>query len=150
MKNVVAKAAKKFRRRYEPVDSVPLAKPIGYKKEPSINERLRQMVRSEALAQEAAKAGAGTFDEEDDFSEEDGDDDPQTPYEEIFEGDVLKDNFEVLKARAPKPPIAELSGKTYTGKDALKKVVDFFRTASQEDIDKVLEQTDKDKTGKDQ
>lgn len=67
-------------------DSTPMSPPVGYKREPTIAERIRTMVRSEALAQAAAAAGKETFEEADDFDVPDDDTfDPATPYEEVFE-----------------------------------------------------------------
>ena len=54
-------------------DPIPMAPPIGYKKAPSMIEIVRDMVRSEKLAQAAAAAGHETFEEAEDF---DVDDDP--------------------------------------------------------------------------
>ena len=62
----------------------PLAPPLGYKKQPSIREQIRNMVRSEQLRQAADASGVETFEEADDFDV--GDDyDPTSPYEEVFE-----------------------------------------------------------------
>lgn len=66
-------------------DPTPVAPPIGYVKQPSLHEQIREMVRSERLAQEAAAAGFETFEEADDFDV--GDDfDPSSPYEDMFDG----------------------------------------------------------------
>lgn len=67
-------------------DPVPLAPPVGWKKQPSLAEQIREMVRSEKLAQEAAAAGYETFEEADDFDIPDDPVDPTTPYERTFEG----------------------------------------------------------------
>lgn len=69
---------------------VPMAPPIGYKKQPSLHEQIREMIRSEKLRMEAESAGYESFDEADDFSL-DPDDEPQTHYqnEAVFEGDVI-------------------------------------------------------------
>lgn len=62
----------------------PLAPPLGYKKQPSIREQIRNMVRGEQLRLAAESAGVETFEEADDFDV--GDDyDPTSPYEEVFE-----------------------------------------------------------------
>lgn len=61
-----------------------IAPPIGFVRQPPLHELIRQMVRSEQLAQEALAAGAETFEESDDFDVED-DPDPTSPYEEVFE-----------------------------------------------------------------
>lgn len=68
----------------EKPDPTPMAPPIGYKRQPSLAEQIRAMVRSEALAAAARNAGAETFEEADDFDV--GDDfDPSSPYEDQFD-----------------------------------------------------------------
>lgn len=75
-----------FRGREIP-DPTPIAPPIGYKRQPSLAEQIRAMVRSERLAQEAEQAGFETFEEADDFNV--GDDfDPHSPYENDFDPPV--------------------------------------------------------------
>jgi len=70
--------------RRENLDPTPVAPPVGYKAAPSLSDQIREMVRSERLALEAAQGGFETFEEADDF--EVGDDyDPSTPYEETFD-----------------------------------------------------------------
>lgn len=69
----------------EVVSSVPMAPPVGYKKEPSVTDRLRAMVRSELLRREVEAQGGETFDEADDFDIPDDPVDPSTPYEENFD-----------------------------------------------------------------
>ena len=49
------------------VDPMPMAPPIGYKKQPSMVEVVRDMVRSEKLRIEAERAGYETFEEAEDF-----------------------------------------------------------------------------------
>lgn len=67
----------------ETVDPTPIAPPIGYKKQPTIWEQQRAMIRSE-LSRQAEAQGFETFEESDDFDI--GDDfDPHTPYEADFE-----------------------------------------------------------------
>lgn len=61
-------------------DPVPLEPPVGYFKQPSMIERVRDMVRSEHLRIAAEAAGAETFDEADDFEVED-DPEPISAYE---------------------------------------------------------------------
>lgn len=67
------------------VDPTPIAPPIGYKKHPSMVEIVRDMVRSEKLAQAAREAGAETFEESEDFDV--GDEGPllQSPWENDFD-----------------------------------------------------------------
>lgn len=65
-------------------DPTPVAPPVGYKKQPTMVEHIRNMIRSERLAMETAAAGAETFEESEDFDI--GDDfDPRTPYENDFD-----------------------------------------------------------------
>lgn len=54
-------------------DPVPMAPPLGFKKSPSVTEMIRNQIRSEMLRQEAERAGAGSFEEEDDFDVPDDD-----------------------------------------------------------------------------
>lgn len=69
---------------------VPMDPPLGYKRQPTMVEHIRAMVRNERLAQELAAQGMETFEEADDFDV--GDDyDPRSPWENDFD-----------------PPIAEL------------------------------------------
>lgn len=86
----VVKANPKGRRydaqgRYYP-DPTPIAPPIGYKKERSIMDQVRDLVRNEKLQNDLAAAGAETFEEADDF--EIGDDyDPRSPFELLYDPD---------------------------------------------------------------
>lgn len=81
---------------HEMVDPTPLAPPVGYQRQPSMVETIRNMVRSHSLAVEAERAGAETFEEGDDFDVNDPDDyDPPSPYEH---------NFEPPQAPSPPPP----------------------------------------------
>lgn len=74
-------------KRHETPDPTPVAAAIGYKREPSLAEKVRNMVRSEQLRLAAEAAGAETFEEADDF--EVGDDyDPRSPYEIDFDPPV--------------------------------------------------------------
>lgn len=58
----------------EKPNPVPMEPPIGYLKQPSMVENIRNMIRSEELRRAAEAAGAETFDEADDF---DVPDDPE-------------------------------------------------------------------------
>lgn len=125
-------------------DPTPMAPQVGYKKQPTQADRLREMIRSERLAQEMAAAGLETFDEADDFDVPDDRPDPNTPYEEIFEGSVLGDvhkrlskKIEDKKKATPSPASAEVGDKTFSG-GGLQKLVDFIKTAPQEAIDKLI------------
>lgn len=88
----------------EILDSTPMAPPVGYKKQPSMVEYIRDMVRSERLRQEAEAAGAETWEEADDFDV--GEDyDPSSPYE----GDFEPIDNEALRAQIDAHRSAELS-----------------------------------------
>lgn len=70
--------------RYEVCNPVPFAPPLGHRPQPGILDRVRDMIRSERLRQEAEAAGYESFEDGDDF--EIGDDyDPTSPYEYNFE-----------------------------------------------------------------
>lgn len=72
-------------------DPTPMAPPVGYVKQQSLAEQIREMVRSEKLRLEVEAQGLETFEEADDFDI--GDDyDPSSPYENEFD-----------------PPISELA-----------------------------------------
>lgn len=65
-------------------DPKPIAPPVGYKKQPSMAELVRDMVRSERLRQEAESMGHESYEDADDFDV--GDDyDPRSPYEWQFD-----------------------------------------------------------------
>lgn len=83
----------------ELLDPTPMQPPAGYKKQESMFEIVRRMVRSEKLALEAQKLGAETFEEANDFDV--GDDfEPETPYEtEELDGMV-----DELIRNPPAPP----------------------------------------------
>jgi len=92
----------------EILDPTPVAPPVGYKKQPSMADHIRDMVRSERLRQEAEAAGAESFEEADDF---DVDDDPEisTPYE-VYETEPVRELARRLKeeeATPPAPPPSE-------------------------------------------
>lgn len=53
------------------LDPTPIAPPVGYKKHPSMVEIVRDMVKSERLAQAAREAGAETLEEAEDFDVQD-------------------------------------------------------------------------------
>lgn len=68
----------------EIVDPRSMAPPVGYVRQPTMVDIVRQQIRSAHLAAEAEAAGLETFEEADDF-EVDDDFDPSSPYEEIFD-----------------------------------------------------------------
>lgn len=67
------------------VDATPLAPPIGYKKQPSMVELVREMVRSERLKAEAEANGHESFEEAEDFDIEDDPDMMRSPWENDFD-----------------------------------------------------------------
>jgi len=67
----------------EKPDATPMAPPLGYKKQPTLHEQIRNMIVSERLRQEAMSLDAETLEEADDF--EIGDFDPTSPYEYNFD-----------------------------------------------------------------
>lgn len=67
------------------VSDVPMAPPIGYKKQPSMVEMVREMVRSERLRAEAEAADAESFEESEDFDVDDDPDYPHTPWTNDFD-----------------------------------------------------------------
>lgn len=66
----------------ELVDSTPIAPPIGYKRQPSLAEQMRQLIYQSQL--QGNQDGPESFEDADDF--EVGDDyDPSSPYEAEFD-----------------------------------------------------------------
>lgn len=87
-------------------DSVPLAPPLGYKKQPSMVEIVRDMVRSERLANEARAAGQETFEESEDFEVGDDPELLRSEWENEFDPplpELLKAGDEAVKARSSVP-----------------------------------------------
>ena len=72
-----------YRRIVEIPDPVPMEPPLGYRRQPSLMEQVREMVRSEQLRREVESAGMETFEESEDFDVEDYD--PRSPWEENFD-----------------------------------------------------------------
>ena len=54
----------------EILDPTPIAPPVGFSQQPSMAEYIRDLIRSEKLAQEATEAGMETFEESEDFDVE--------------------------------------------------------------------------------
>lgn len=76
----------------------PLSVAVKMVQRDNLGERVRAVIRSEKLEREAIEAGYETFAQADDFNIPDDDSyDPQTPYEEIFEGSVQEDMAERYK-----------------------------------------------------
>lgn len=92
------------------LDPRPMAPPIGYIRQPSLVDQIREMVRSEHLARAAMAAGKETFEEADDFDIDD-EYDMQSPWENEFDPPVVEiyeAGRQVLaeKAKAEKEPPA--------------------------------------------
>jgi hypothetical protein len=100
-----------------------MAPPVGYKKEPTIAERIRTMVRGEAIRQAAEAAGAETFEEADDFEISDETYDPTTPYEEVFDPGREGSGAQNDNRRVPgvTPDIAKDGDRKEEGSDILEK-----------------------------
>lgn len=87
--------------KFEP-DATPMAPPIGYKKQPSMVEIVRNMVRSERLAAELAAQGQETFEEADDFDVDDDPPDMRSGWENDFDppvSELVAAGREVMEAR---------------------------------------------------
>lgn len=69
----------------EILDDTPMAPPVGLSRTPPMWEVIRDMVRSERLAQAASESGHETFEEADDFDIPDDPGDPYTPWENDFD-----------------------------------------------------------------
>lgn len=68
------------------MDPTPIAPPVGYKKQPSMFDNIREMIHKERLQQEIDSAGYETMEEADDFDVGDPEDfHPETPYERHFD-----------------------------------------------------------------
>lgn len=78
------------------VDPVPMSPPVGYKKQPSMVDIVREQVRQHHLQMELAAKGVETFEEADDFDVGDPDELPRTIYE-------MEENFDppLRKPRIP-------------------------------------------------
>lgn len=98
----------------EVLDPTPVAPPVGYNRQRPLAEQIRDMVRSERLAQEVQNAGFETFEEADDFDIPDDPIDPNTPYEGDFDVSVseLRRRQAEENARQGSP---EATGETLDG-----------------------------------
>lgn len=83
-------------------DSIPVAPPLGYKRQPSMVEIVRNMVRSEKLAEEARAAGAETFEESEDFDVGDEPEDMRSGWETDFDPPLSELKEAVEEARKEK------------------------------------------------
>jgi len=96
----------------EKPNPTPMAPPIGYRRQPTIAEQMRQMIQLASL--EAAQAGAETEEEANDFDV--GEDmEPNTPYEHDFDPDPALEHMLALASRPPQAvawsaPLASAAG----------------------------------------
>lgn len=78
----------------------PMQPAVGYKKQPSIGDLMRQAIRQASL--EAAQAGHETEEEANDFDV--GEDvEPHSPWESEFEPDPMLDHMLALRSEPPRP-----------------------------------------------
>lgn len=91
---------------HEIPDSRPLQPSLNMRREPTLAERIKAMVRSEHIAREAREAGHESFEEADDFDV--GDDyDPTSPYEQDFDPEPdPRPQAAPRNAEAPSRPVA--------------------------------------------
>lgn len=87
----------------EVLDSKPMAIPVHLKRPETLAEQIRRMVRSEALSSAAARAGAETFEEAEDFDVDD-DFDPSSPWEIDFDPEEQKQYFADSRKKKPGMP----------------------------------------------
>lgn len=97
--------------RHEVLDPTPMAPPVGFRPAPSLSDQIREMVRSERLAREAAEAGFETFAEADDFDIPD-DVDPSSRWEQNFDPTPVSElqrlaAEDAAKASSPQPSPAQ-------------------------------------------
>lgn len=91
----------------EVLDPTPMAPPIGYVKQPSMVEIVRNMVRSEKLALLAAEAGMETFEESEDFDVGDEAEDLLSGFENEFDPPISEVREAVEEARRQREAAAE-------------------------------------------
>lgn len=82
MEDVIGKLKRVFR--VEPVDQVPVAIPVEFRKSESMDERIRRIIEH-SLSQEAHRQGFEDFDEANDFDIPDDPVDPSTPWEQDYD-----------------------------------------------------------------
>lgn len=93
----------------EVLDPTPMAPPIGYVKQPSMVEIVRNMVRSEKLALLAAEAGMETFEESEDFDVGDEAEDLLSGFENEFDPPISEVREAVEQARKAREAAVEAS-----------------------------------------
>lgn len=119
----------------EVLDPTPMAPPVGYFKQPTMVDIIRERIRG-ALSERAAEMDQDSFEDADDFDV--GDDyDPQSPWEESFDPDG-KTNREYVQ---------ELKDKlaAYEEEKASRKIESDL---NDKDVDKPVKKADKKKADK--
>lgn len=95
-------------------DPVPIAPPVGYRKQPSMVEIVRDMVRGEKLRQAALESGHETFEESEDFDIGEDGEDLLSGYENDFDPPLSEIAREVEAERARNKP-AEVADASESG-----------------------------------
>lgn len=93
-------------------DQTPVARPVNFRPPPSMQELIRQYVRTE-LSRQADLAGDETFEEADDFDIPDDPPDPSSPWELNF--DQVAAPFDASLDEAPQAPQAPSAGADNAG-----------------------------------
>lgn len=94
---------------HEKLDPKPVAVPVGFTRQPSMADLIREGIRNETFRQRRIAAGQETFEEADDFDIPDDPPDPQSPWERDFDpagdAEVLAEARAILeRKRRPQPP----------------------------------------------
>lgn len=94
----------------EVLDPTPLEMPLHFSRPPTIQETIRQVMRSERFAQDISAAGYDTPEEADDFFDENDDDysDQPTSYEHDF--DHLSDRSDAVTDFDDEVPVSKPAG----------------------------------------
>jgi len=132
----------------EKLNPKPMAPQIGYKKQQSIADRVRDMVRSERLKMEAEMAGAEPFEEADDFDIPEDRVEPPTPYGMVDLEGGGGGGFPASR-QTPTPPKGVATPPTPTDPkpeddppktDFSTRMRNFLASATKEDVDKLLKE----------
>ncbi|AZL82928.1 hypothetical protein [Apis mellifera associated microvirus 50] len=85
----------------------PVEVPLRFQRPPTMEERIRQFIRSEAMRREAEAQGAETFEEADDFEVDDPDFDVPSSEFEVMELEPQdRDAAPPAEPTSPQPPAA--------------------------------------------
>lgn len=97
-------------RKYEQVDPVPMAPPVGYRREPSLMEKIQMMVLKDKVDRLQEELGAETAEEANDFDIDDEDDNtsPSSPHE--FERHEVELLMAMEKLQAKEEALTEKYG----------------------------------------